>query len=287
MNKIAFEGLNLEFNINKVAISLGNKSVYWYGIIIACGFFLGWAYVMMSAKKEKFNTDHVFDIAIYGLIFGVIGARIYYVLFDRSVIEDGFWHIFCIWEGGIAIYGAIIGAVLSTYVYCKRKNLSVLYVFDLCVIGLMIGQMVGRWGNFFNVEVYGTETNLPWRMSINGGAGVHPLFLYESLWMFAGIVALHFYKAHKKFDGEIFFLYILWYGLGRVWIEGLRKTDYILYLVKDKVAVSQVVSVVCIVFGIAALTIGYRNAAKRHGVIDEKECETAEIAVEKDEGKNV
>ena len=174
-NVIAFPGLGLEFLVNRVAFTVFSKPIYWYAICILTGLLCGLIFVLLTSKKRGVDPDNVYDICFWGLISAVICARIYYCIFDWDAV-GGFWGIFKIWEGGIAIYGAIIGAVLSTAIYCKVKKLNWKNVFDVCCPGLFIGQIIGRWGNFFNAEVYGGETSSKLRMSINGAPGDHPLF---------------------------------------------------------------------------------------------------------------
>ncbi len=249
---VSFPRLGLEFDISRIAFTVLGKNIYWYAIIIITGFLLGALFVARSAKKRGINPEHIWDIALYGLVFGIIGARIYYVLFDLDTIRDNFLNIFKVWEGGLAIYGAIIAAVITAYVYCKRHKLPVLKVFDLCSPGLLIGQAIGRWGNFVNAEVYGGETGLPWGMSIDGGQSVHPLFLYESLWNTLGLVIILLIRDKIKTNGKVFFFYVLWYGFGRLLLEGMRQSKYILYL-SGGLGISQVVACIGILAGIAGL----------------------------------
>ena len=248
-NLIGFPGLGLEFEINRVAFSIFGKPIYWYAICILTGYLLGMIFVCSTCKKRGVEPDNVIDICFWGLIFGIIGARIYYCIFDWKSI-DGFLGIFKIWEGGIAIYGALIGAILTVLVYCHKKKLNTLNVLDVCVPGVFIGQIIGRWGNFFNAEVYGRETNTFLRMTMNGANGVHPLFLYEGLWNLAGLILLLLFRHRKKADGQVFSFYIFWYGLGRLILEGMRQTEYILYLIPGVLGISQLVAGICIVAGI-------------------------------------
>lgn len=248
MNKIAFEKLGISLNVNPVAFSVGGKDIYWYAIIILTGFLLGLAFCMYSAKKRNINPDHVYDIAIYGLIVGVICARIYYVIFDFESFKNNLLDIFKIWEGGIAIYGGIIGAVIAGYVYCRKKKLCVYEMFDICAPGLLIGQAIGRYGNFFNAEVYGNVTNSFLGMSINGGPPVHPLFLYESTWNLLGFIIILLLRDKKKAHGQVFYGYLLWYGAGRLVLEGMRWKEYILYAIDGVVGISQIVSALIIIF---------------------------------------
>ena len=250
VNTIAFPSLNLSFEVNRVAFTLFSRPIFWYAICILTGFALGFIFVSLTAKKRGVDPDHIFDICFWGLISSIVCARIYYCIFDWDSIGS-FWNVFKIWEGGIAIYGAIIGAILSTAIYCKRKNLNTLNVFDVCCPGLFIGQIVGRWGNFFNAEVFGRETDNILRMTINGGPGVHPLFLYEGIWNLVGLILLLLFRHRKKVDGQVFCFYIFWYSLGRLFLEGMRQSEYILYLIPNVLGISQVVAVIGIVIGIA------------------------------------
>lgn len=253
INNIAFPKLGIEFDINRVAFSIGEKDIYWYALLIVTGFILAIAYVCIDCEKRGVKRDSVYDIAMFGLIAGIIGARVYYVIFNFESMRGSFLNIFAVWNGGLAIYGGIIGAVISTFIYCRKNKLKVMNVFDVCAPGLFIGQIVGRFGNFVNAEVYGKVTNLPWQMSINGSSGVHPLFLYEALWNLAGLIFLTVYRNKKKADGEIFFLYILWYASGRIWLEGMRQSEYILYLIPNVLGISQVVSALCIIGAIVGI----------------------------------
>lgn len=260
-HQIAFPSLGLNFTINRVAFTVFGKDIFWYALIILTGFILGAVFVAVSAKKRGINPEYVWDIALYGLIFGLVGARLYYIMFDFDSVRGSILNVFKIWEGGIAIYGAIIGAVISTYVYCRKKSLPVLKIFDLCCPGLLIGQAIGRWGNFVNAEVYGRETSLPWGMAIDGAAPVHPLFLYESIWNAIGFLIVFLLRDKNKNDGRVFAFYIFWYSLGRLFLEGMRQSKYILYLVEGRIGISQVVACVGIAAGIA-IFVGAKKFVK-------------------------
>ena len=251
-HNIAFPALGLDFEINRVAFTVFGKNIYWYALIIITGFLLGAVFTAISARKKGIKTEYIWDIALYGLIFGLIGARIYYVIFDFDSVRGSFWNVFKIWEGGIAIYGAIIAAVITAYVYCRKKSLPTLRIFDLCCQGLLIGQAVGRWGNFVNAEVYGGVTSLPWGMAIDGGAPVHPLFLYESLWNVLGLIIILLFRNRVKTDGKVFSFYILWYSFGRLLLEGMRQNQYILKITEN-IGISQVVAIIGIICGISGL----------------------------------
>ena len=248
MNVISFPKLGIVLNVNPVAFSIGAKSIYWYALIILTGFFAGGTFVYFTAEKRGLKKDCVWDIALYGLIAGIICARIYYVLFALDEFTS-FWDVFKIWNGGLAIYGGIIGAVISTAIYCKVKKINFLNTVDVCCPGLFIGQAIGRFGNFVNAEVYGLETSLPWGMSINGAPPVHPVFLYESVWNLLGLLLLILFRDKKTANGQVFCFYIFWYSLGRLFLEGMRNTDYILYLIPGILGISQAVAVLGILIG--------------------------------------
>lgn len=260
-NYVAFPGLGLEFNINPVAFSLFGKDVYWYGIIIAFGLILAVFFCSYLGKKDNFPKDTVLDIVLFATPVAVICARLYYVIFSFSSYKDNFADIFKIWEGGLAIYGGVIGAVLTAYIYCRVKKISFLKTVDVLIIGVMLGQAIGRWGNFVNKEAFGSLTNLPWRMEIYDGVSkiaVHPTFLYESLWNAIGVIILYFINKRKKQNGETFFSYFVWYGVGRFFIETLRSDS--LYL--GHIKISQVVAVVTVIIGIIAI---YKLRFKKDG----------------------
>ncbi len=252
-NTIGFPGLGLEFEISRVAFHVFSKPVYFYALIILAGFLLGLLFVSLTCKKRGVEPDNIYDIAFFGLIFGIICARIYYCIFDPDSLENGFLDVFKIWEGGLAIYGGIIGAAISTAVYCKIHKLPVLKVFDVACPGLLIGQSIGRWGNFVNAEVFGRETDSLLRMTINSGAGVHPLFLYESAWNALGFILIVLFRDKKKADGQVFFSYVLWYGIGRLILEGMRQEEYILWLIDSKLGISQAVAAICIILSVVAI----------------------------------
>ncbi len=259
-NYVGFPGLGLEFNINPVAFNLFGKNIYWYGIIIAAGLIIALTISMSLEKRTLLPKDTVLDIVLWATIPSIIFARLYYCIFRFEDYKDNLTDIFKIWEGGIAIYGAIIGAVVTAYIYCRVKKIDWKSAFDICIIGVITGQSIGRWGNFVNKEAYGIKTDLPWRMEIYQGntpVCVHPTFLYESLWNFIGIFVLLYINRHKKQNGETFFSYLMWYGIGRAFTEGLR-TDS-LYL--GPVRISQLVACLTAIAGMIFLAY-YRNIQK-------------------------
>lgn len=256
MNRIGFPGLGLEFSINPIAFTVFGWDIHWYGIIIATGLVIAVLVANNLAKMEGLGKDVITDVVIYSLPVSVICARAYYVIFNFSSYKNNLWDIFKIWNGGIAIYGAIIGAVATAYIYCRLTETDFKKVADVGAIGLLIGQTVGRWGNFVNGEAYGSATSLPWRMDIYGEAmGVHPTFLYESLWNLITLAILLVFFKKKRFDGEIFLSYITAYGIGRFMIEGLRADSLML----GPVRVSQVVALVCVAVGLFLMIRGYKK----------------------------
>ena len=265
---ISFPKLGIVFNADNVAFSIGAKDIYWYGIIIAVGFVVAIIAGLKLAKKYGVSSETIYDIVIFGTPSAIICARLYYVIFEWEYYATNPIDIIKIWNGGIAIYGAIIGAVIPTVIYCKIKRCNLPLVCDIGAVGLVIGQIFGRWGNFFNQEAFGTNTENIFGMTGNvikrelaqmAARGmdvvpdipVHPTFLYESAWNVLVLLVLLFLFRHRKFDGQNFLTYISLYGLGRFFIEGLR-TDS-LYI--GNFRVSQIVAAVTFLAG--ALTIVY------------------------------
>ena len=266
MNTISFEQLGLHFQINRIAFQFGSLKVHWYAVIILVGILLGFLYATVFAKRETLETDTLYDVLLWGLPSAIIGARLYYVFFNFSEYAGKFLDVFKIWQGGIAIYGAVIGAAISTYIYAKVKKIPVLQLFDMGAFGLIVGQAIGRWGNFVNQEAFGTNTDSIFAMSgnlirsqlvkmqsmgmaVNPDMGVHPTFFYESVWNILGAILLGMFHKKKKHHGQIFSLYLVWYGIGRFLIEGLR-TDSLYFF---SFRISQIVALVTVVLGIIAL----------------------------------
>ena len=252
MPPITFPGLGLEFHIQRVAFSVFGLSIYWYGLIIVTGLILAVAYCYRTAPRYGIVKDKTIDLILFAAPLSVIGARMYYVIFYLDLYRNADGSIrwgdtIRIWDGGLAIYGAIIMAAIVLAVFCKANKIHFLAFADLGVHGLFIGQAIGRWGNFCNQEAYGGECSLPWRMGLTVDGAymeVHPTFLYESLWNCVGFLIAHFLlRKRRKFDGMIFLFYLSWYGLGRMWIEGLR-TDS-LYLFGTGIRVSQLLAGLC------------------------------------------
>lgn len=222
------------------------RPITWYAVIIAIGFILAILYILKRRSAFGLSQDNILDMFIISVPFGIIGARLYYVIFNPAdYFGPGKWlNIIKVWEGGLAIYGGVIAAAIAIYFYSRAKKIPVAVFFDVGALGLLIGQAVGRWGNFMNREAFGGETNLPWKMGLTSSSGtifVHPTFLYESLWNVLGFILIHmFSKKHRKYDGQLFLLYLAWYGFGRFLIEGLR-TDS-LYFFNTDIRISQLVA---------------------------------------------
>jgi len=271
---ISFPGLGIEgFSVNTVAFSLFGRNITWYGIIITLGIIVAVTIAFLRSKKEGVVADDILDLAIYCVIFGVIGARLYYVIMKRENFNS-FYDVIAIWNGGLAIYGGIIAGFLAGFVVTKIKKMNVRKLFDVGAPSVMLGQIIGRWGNFVNAEAYGSETTLPWRMGIQNIYNpntiyVHPTFLYESLWNLIGFILINIFYNKKKFDGEVFLWYVSWYGFGRMFIEGLR-TDS-LYV--GPVRISQLVAILSCAAGVALIILfryksrGNPNAVSKYAYL--------------------
>ena len=278
MNLVGFPRLGLgPFSISHTAFSIGFLSVQWYGIIIVLGMVLACLYAFWRMKSVPLVVDDMLDIALVCIPSGIVGARLYYVLTSFENYP-AFWDVFKIWEGGLAIYGGIIGGFIGIFAVCYHKKKSLLRVLDCIAPGVMIGQLVGRWGNFVNAEAYGVigpydflghtfdaaslaEHN-PFIMTVNG-MYVHPTFLYESVWNLIGFLLINAFWKHKKYDGQILLLYLTWYGFGRAVIEGFRGDS--LYI--GSLRISQLLAFICFVAGVILL-IAF--AVKRPGKQAEK-----------------
>lgn len=226
---ISFPFLGENFSVNpSTSFKFLGINVYFYGLIIAIGFLLGLFYCLHRADEFGLTQDNILDMVICSVPSAVIGARILYVITNSErYFAPGKWlDIVKIWEGGLAIYGGLVLAVLVILIYAKKKQINIGLLLDVAVLGLIIGQVVGRWGNFINRELFGTETDSFFRMglTLNGKTTyVHPTFLYESFWNLIGFIILHFVsKKYRKFHGQIFLMYVVWYGLGRTFIDSLR-----------------------------------------------------------------
>ena len=224
---IEFPGLGLTLN-PPAGFSIGSFEVRFYGLIIAMGLILAVCYALRRKEQFGLSEDDLLDGVLWIAPFAILCARLYYCAFEWEQYASNPISILYIWEGGIAIYGAVIGAAIGGIVHCKVfKKISVLATLDLVSLGFMIGQMMGRWGNFFNREAHGGVTDSFLRMGLinpvtGQGAYYHPTFLYESLWNLVGFILIHFLSKKRKYDGQVALMYAAWYGLGRAMIEGLR-----------------------------------------------------------------
>lgn len=222
INYVSFPNLGLEFNINPVAFSIGAKNIYWYGIIMAISYFAGIFYALKRCNNFGIEEETISDSILIIVPVSLICARLYYVMFSLH-LYDSFWDIFKVWEGGIAIYGGVIGGALGLFITSKWKKIKFISFLDLGACSLLLGQAIGRWGNFVNAEAYGSQTDSLFMMSFGTEIGYHPTFLYESVWNFLGFIAMYIISKHfYKFEGQMSLIYLIWYGFGRTFIEGLR-----------------------------------------------------------------
>ena len=286
-NTVFFPGLGLEFELNRVAFTVFGHNIYWYGVIIAAGFLLAVIYGLHIAPRFGMDPDKITDAIFVVVPMAIIGARLYYVIFNPAVClgADGSFSLLrmiAFWDGGLAIYGGVIATVVTAVIYCRVRKIDFWSGMDVTVYGLLIGQLIGRWGNFVNVEAYGGLTKLPWRMCsssianelwrdgfleseqmyqsvLDGTLGVHPTFLYESLWNLLGLALLILLmKRGRKFNGQMFLSYVIWYGLGRAAIEGLR-TDS-LYFFGTPIRPSQMLGILSAAVGIGLYVVRRRTA---------------------------
>ena len=225
-SSISFPFLGLEVNPPRV-LALGPLNIHLYGLAIGLGLILAVMYVCHRSKEFGLKEDDILDGVLWITPFAIVCARIYYVAFSWKDYADNPLSVFAIWEGGIAIYGSVIGAVIGVIVLCKVKKLKIATVLDVTLLGFFIGQILGRWGNFFNREAFGAATDSFFRMGLYNTVTsqweyYHPTFLYESVWNLVGFILLHFLSKRRQYDGQIALGYAAWYGLGRCFIEGLR-----------------------------------------------------------------
>ena len=274
---VQFPGLGLELTVDRVAVSIGGFNIYWYGVIIAAGMLLAMLYAFHYADDFGINSDRLIDVVLVGAVMAIVCARIYYVAF-APFEYDSLWDMIDIRQGGIAIYGAVIGAFVFGGLMTKIRKIPILPLFDLVGVCFLIGQGVGRWGNFVNQEAFGCNTTLPWGMysegtyaylsgvqstlaaqgvTVDPAMPVHPTFLYESLWCLTGFVMLALLLKKRRFNGELFLLYIIWYGLGRFWIEGLR-TDAL--MLTANLRTSQLVALISVAVAAVLLVYGLQKS---------------------------
>ncbi len=262
MNNISFPGLGLEFVVKPDAFTVFGRDIKWYALIILTGMILAVLFSIWESNRVGISNDTILDIAIICIPIAIICARAYYVVCEWSYYSRHTDEIIQIWNGGLAIYGGIIGGCLSAFIYCRIKKINIGEMFDIGALGFLIGQSIGRWGNFTNAEAFGYETDLPWRMYIEEiNMAVHPTFLYESLWNTLGFIILFFYRKHKKFSGEVFLLYAIWYGIGRAYIEGLRADS--LYIANTGIRTSQLLAILIVVASVIIISVKRYKLHKR------------------------
>lgn len=249
--------------MDRIALDLGFIQIYWYSIFIFLGVFCGSFMILRESKRQKINQDFILNLIFYAVIFGVIGARLYYVLFNLDYYSRYPIEIFEVWNGGLAIHGGILFGLLTVIIYTTKYHAKTLKVFDMLVVGLILGQAIGRWGNFFNGEAYGGITTLQHlqhlglpEFLINGmyinGAYHQPAFLYESIWNVFGFFALLMVRRYKYLkNGQLTGVYLIWYSVGRLFIEVMRTDSLMLGNLK----VAQIVSILCIIIGIMMLIL--------------------------------
>lgn len=273
---IAFPHLGVYLDNVPKNFTIFGFTIAYYGVVIGIGMAAGLFAALRVAKKYGYDTELIWDFFLYGIIFGLIGARIYYVIFSWDYYKNNLSDIFKLREGGLAIYGGVIAAFLTLFIFCRKKKVNYFTMLDICVPGLVLGQAIGRWGNFFNREAFGEYTDSLFAMrlpeaavrpheiteaiaahTVDGAIQVHPTFLYESLWNLAVLAALLILWKYKQFEGEIALLYLGGYGLGRSWIEGFR-TDQ-LHLPGTQIPVSQLLAILLVIFSVVMYVLVMRK----------------------------
>ena len=285
---ISFPGLGIgEFTVDSVAFSIGDFSIAWYALIITLGMIMAGVYIVYRGKRIGLSLEDCLDFILWAIPIGIVGARLYYVAMKPDNFNS-IGEVLDIRSGGLAIYGGIIAGAIAVVVvsYCKKVNFFAFA--DVCTPGIILAQAIGRWGNFMNGEAYGGMTDSFIRMGLQNRntfhdfstlsmVYVHPTFLYESLWNLLGFVLINLFYKHKKYDGQIFLMVFGWYGLGRMWIEGLR-TDS-LYLFGSSIRVSQLLA--AIIFTVCAVALIYLQIKKPKGPFYFKEKKTEEAVKNK------
>ncbi|MDE6657181.1 MAG: prolipoprotein diacylglyceryl transferase, partial [Oscillospiraceae bacterium] len=302
-DQIVFPRLGFEFHINPTAFRIFGLEIQWYGIIIAIGLLLALFFCMRQFKKVGLDSASCLDVVTVGCIGGIVGARTYYVVFNWSEYAGDLKSILNVRQGGLAIYGGVIGALIIGAFACKICKVKILPMLDVCGVGFLLGQAIGRWGNFTNQEAFGCNTGCIFGMSggmiqnwitrnynseiLDPNYMVHPCFFYESVWCLIGFFVLAYVLNHyRKFDGQIALLYIGWYGLGRFFIEGLR-TDSLTIGEAGTLRVSQILAFVCVIFSVIMLLVCF-SKIKRMGNDYKLYCNTEEsrMLLEQAENKN-
>ena len=298
---LIFPELGFSFSLNRVAFNmpsfLGGWPVYWYGIILAGAFLIASLYIIKRVRLFGIDGDRALDVLLLAIVGAIVGARLYYVAFTWSEYNS-LSDIFSTRNGGLAIYGGLIGGVLAGALMCKIRKVKFLPMLDLAASGIILGQAIGRWANLVNIEAFGSNTNLPWGMTspvitnyllyykdqlsaigmnIDPTQPVHPTFLYESLWCFLGFGLIFFLTKHRRFDGQLALVYLMWYGAGRFFIEGLR-TDSLLM---GNIRISQLLALLCVLVAGATLVVILSRIRR------ESDPEYLKLYVNTDEGQSV
>ena len=270
---ISFPGLGLQFEVNRVAFSIGSIDIYWYAILIATGFMLALVFCFKNFPKFGVDPDRAIDVVFFAMIFGIIGARLYYVAFQWDMYKDNLLEILNIRGGGLGFYGGIIGGIIGLIIGCKLRGQNTLAFLDVAGGAVLIGQGIGRWGNFVNSEAFGSNTTLPWGMTspkiaayierhseevmgavMDPSVPVHPTFFYESLWCAIGLLVFCYVMKKRKFDGQMLLFYLGWNGFGRMIIEGLR-TDSLMI---GPFRISQHLGALMFIFAVCAFGVAMK-----------------------------
>jgi phosphatidylglycerol:prolipoprotein diacylglycerol transferase len=273
---VKFPGLGFAIELNRVAFTVWGRPIYWYGILFGLSFLAAALYIVKRVKEFGLDADRMIDVLLGTVIGGLVGARLYYVAFSWDTYQGDLMKIINVREGGLALYGGVIGAALAGYGMCRLRKVKFIPLCDLFFSGLLLAQAIGRWGNFVNVEAFGGNTTAPWGMTsdsivrylewkqealaaigiaVDPAMPVHPTFFYESAWCLLGFVGLALFTKRRRYDGQLSLLYLSWYGLGRFFIEGLR-TDSLMW---GGVRVSQALAALCVVVSVALLTYFHRK----------------------------
>lgn len=300
MGYIEFPKLGIKIPISREAFKIFGLPVYWYGIIIATGFFLAVVLAMKNSKKAGIKQDDIIDLVLFAAPLSIIGARLYYVIPNWSEFNGDLLKMINIRTGGLAVYGALIVGTIVAIVFARRRNINMLHFLDFCIPYFVLAQAIGRWGNFTNQESFGRNTNLPWGMTgseirkqleglgaaVDPNIPIHPTFLYESLWNLGVFLFLIWFSKRKKLNGEVFCLYLIAYGAGRFWIEGLRLDS----LWMGPVRISQLLSLVfVIVFGLifAIRRVKLKNQLDSENAVASEYSGLVNAFKEKPESENV
>ena len=270
---ISFPGLGLQFEVNRVAFSIGSIDIYWYAILIATGFMLALVFCFKNFPKFGVDPDRAIDVVFFAMIFGIIGARLYYVAFQWDMYKDNLLEILNIRGGGLGFYGGLIGGIIGLIIGCKLRGQNTLAFLDVAGGAVLIGQGIGRWGNFVNSEAFGSNTTLPWGMTspkiaayierhseevmgavMDPSVPVHPTFFYESLWCAIGLLVFCYVMKKRKFDGQMLLFYLGWNGFGRMIIEGLR-TDSLMI---GPFRISQLLGALMFIFAVCAFGVAMK-----------------------------